>query len=81
GNVTDLADKHAFDSTASGWQGGANDTCWGGFSDNFVYRHAGGTMQNLIFCDGHVKAMRKGTISYAQNIDNYPSKHDPTAPF
>ena len=81
GAACDIADAHAFDSHATGWQGGAADTCWGTYSDNWVYRHAGDTMQNLVFCDGHVKAMRKGSISYTNNVDNYPSKHDPTAPY
>lgn len=80
GAVTDIADLHAFDAHGTLWQGGAPDTCWGTYADNWVYRHAGDTVQNLTFCDGHVKAVRKGSMSYINNVLNYPSKHDNIAP-
>jgi prepilin-type N-terminal cleavage/methylation domain-containing protein/prepilin-type processing-associated H-X9-DG protein len=41
------------------------------------YRHNG--VGNFLFCDGHVKGVKKGTLSYATNISNYPSFPD-TAP-
>jgi prepilin-type N-terminal cleavage/methylation domain-containing protein/prepilin-type processing-associated H-X9-DG protein len=38
------------------------------------YRHNG--VGNFLFCDGHVKGVKKGTLSYATNISNYPSFPD-----
>jgi prepilin-type N-terminal cleavage/methylation domain-containing protein/prepilin-type processing-associated H-X9-DG protein len=83
GAVTDIADKWGYDDPESpaGWQGGAPNTCWGQYTAQWAYRHGGGTMQNFVFCDGHVKAMHKGTVSYATNVYNYPSKHDKIKPF
>lgn len=83
GAVTDIADKWGYDDPQSpaGWQGGAPDTCWGEYTGQWAYRHAGGTMQNFTFCDGHVKAMRKGTVSWTTNVYNYPSKHDTVKPY
>ncbi|BDI28244.1 hypothetical protein CCAX7_002950 [Capsulimonas corticalis] len=65
GAHTDLADQSPKDSNNSAQGAG----CWTWpTSWTPAYRHT--SMGNFLFCDGHVKAMKVGSVSYAENIAN-----------
>jgi len=70
------ADKsftHDSDDAAAWWTGAPG--FWGDGSFFPRYRHTG--MTNMVFADGHVKAMRKGQLKWYTNICLSPS--DPNA--
>jgi prepilin-type processing-associated H-X9-DG protein len=72
GAHTDIADQYPSDnmSTAQGWP-----SCWNWPKDYVpTYRH--NSMGNFLFCDGHVKAMHVGSVSFADNIYNWPSRYE-----
>jgi len=83
-NVADGGDSDSGGNAAtgsSGWVPGWANNCFyfpgGNNPGNDLdprYRHNG--IGNFLFCDGHVKGIRKGDLSYATNISNYPSWPD-----
>jgi len=74
GAHTNLADNNDNDSGGAGcWSfGGTDSTADPGLTPR--YRHNG--VGNFLFCDGHVKGIRKGNLSFAANVYNYPSFPD-----
>lgn len=54
---TDVANK---------WDTDSSSNSWGQGSMYPRYRHTG--TSNMLFCDGHVKAMHKGQLKYVPNI-------------
>jgi len=82
GAHTNLADNWDGDQGGPGAGSGAGSGCWSfGITDgtqtpglNPRYRHNG--VGNFLFCDGHVKGIKKGNLNFATNIYNYPSFPD-----
>lgn len=72
-NITD-AFPGDFGALNGGPGAGGGAACWTQQTEWPTYRHNG--YGNFLFCDGHVKAMHVGGLSFATNIYNYPSGYE-----
>jgi prepilin-type N-terminal cleavage/methylation domain-containing protein/prepilin-type processing-associated H-X9-DG protein len=74
GAHTNIADQIPYDLTGfQNWNPPEPQAC------EWSYRHT--NMQNIVFVDGHVHAMGIGSISFTNNVYNYPSTIDTIAPY
>lgn len=62
----DILPTHDCDYTASG--NSPSYANWNGCSMMPRYRHAGNSVSNFLFNDGHVKSMKRGSINWYKNI-------------